>query len=81
MTARITALDFKRPRTRARITRLGFDPDQYRWAVACRCQQLQRVVTSQSEARDIKYTHDNAHRRAEQAHPAGTARPQGGDPA
>lgn len=78
MNARITALDFKMPRSRARITRIGFDPERITFAVTCRC-GMSSTVHSEGEARERKREHDAAHRRAEAAHPAGKAR-RGGTP-
>ena len=73
MNARITVLDFRRPRPRARITRIGFDPQRITFAISCRC-GLSDTVRTEDAARERKREHDAAHRRAEAAHPAGKGR-------
>jgi len=75
MSARVLSI-LERRRPRAVVTAIGFRPADMRFAVGCRC-GYSTVLRSRTDAREAKRRHDAAHRAAEHAHPAGTARAGG----
>lgn len=65
-------------RQRIALELLQYSPEQ--WLVACECGRSSRHATRDG-ARAARRKHQADHDRAEALHPAGKARPQGGDPA
>ena len=78
MTGQILPLPNNRRRSRASVTRAGFRDEDLRFIVGCPC-GFSRVEHIAAEASRVKRAHDAEHRRAEDAHPAGKALPDGGD--
>jgi hypothetical protein len=80
MSGRILPFPTGRRAPRATVTRAGFRDDDVRFIVGCAC-GFSRIERIAAEASRVKRAHDAEHRATEAAHPAGKARPSGGDPA
>lgn len=78
MTGQLLPFPAGRRLPRAQVTQAGFRPEDLRFIVGCSC-GFSRVEHVKAEASRVKRAHDAEHRRAEAAHPAGKARPGGGE--